>query len=282
MWCLILLNQNLQKQHNLGILNMKQIARQFKDAVKSGKKDPATDKPPTRKTEKVTASLKFKQDRLNRKAAEQQNHLAAEYEADSIRQTAEDYDQFELLLNSLDIDRKRLSGLAVGDKIKLQNDDLIPKYLPIAEQYVESGDSYRNLVLVEVIIMLMDCGRIPDAMGLVDCAMEQKQPMPERFKKTNLPTFIAEKVLDWTNVRIAKDEKHDPEFYQTFEIMLEDGWKVPRELTAKYHKLAGDIDLKEEHLDKALEHFTRAMEIDPSGSRCGTRIDKVKKKLAKS
>ena len=261
---------------------MKQIARLFKDSVRSGKKNPVSVKSSSMNTGIVTTSLKFKQNRLNIKAAEKQDQLAVEYEADSIRQTAEDYDHFELLLNSLEVDRKRLSGLSVGEKIRIMNDDLIPKYLPIVEQYVESGDSYRNLALVEVIIMLMDCGRIPDAMGLVECAMQQKQPMPERFKKTNLPTFIADKVINWTDIRIARDEDYDPEFSHTFEMILEDNWKIPRELTAKYHKLSGDIDLREDNLEKALEHFTRAMEIDPFGSRCGTRIDKIKKKMAKS
>ena len=211
----------------------------------------------------------------------QQDKLAEDYEADTIRQTAEDYDNFQLLLTSLETDLKRLSGLAPGDKDKLKESELIPKYLPACDEYLCQGLSYRNLVLTEVIIMLLDVGRIPDAMDLVWTAMEQKQPMPQRFKKANLPTFVAEKVYDWTNIQLAKDKDFEPEFTKTFETMEDDGWKVPREMIARFHKLSGDISEKNDDVQTALDHFIRAMEIDPNGAQCKTRIDKIKKKMAK-
>ncbi|WP_420588204.1 phage terminase small subunit [Bacterioplanoides sp.] len=227
----------------------------------------------------TSIAMQFKDAAVARKKAEKKDQLAAEYEADTIRQTAEDYDQFQLLVNSLETDLKRLSGLSPGDKDKLKQDELIPKYISVAQKYIEEGESYRNPVLVEVIIMMLDVGQIPEAMAFVDCAIEQKQPMPERFKKTNLPTFIADSVLHWANAQIARDKPHDPEFSQTFEAMVEDGWKVPRELIGKYHKLAGDVDLSNKQFKNALEHFTRAMEIDPVGSKCTTKINQIKKKL---
>ena len=63
--------------------------------------------------------------------------------------------------------------------------------------------------------------------------------------------------------------------------MIEDGWKVPRELIAKYHKLAGDIDMSNNQLEDAMEHFVRATEIDPVGAKCTTKINQIKKKLDK-
>ena len=227
----------------------------------------------------TSIAMQFKDAAIARKKTEKKDQLAAEYEADTIRQTAEDYDQFQLLVNSLETDLKRLSGLSPGDKDKLKQDELIPKYISVAQQYIEGEESYRNPVLVEVIIMMLDVWQIPEAMAFVDCAIEQKQPMPGRFKKMNLPTFVAEKVLNWANTQIARDKPHDPEFSQTFEAMIEDGWKVPRELIAKYHKLAGDIDLSNNQFKNALEHYTRAMEIDPVGSKCTTKINQIKKKL---
>lgn len=218
-----------------------------------------------------------------RMQAEQQNakqdKLAQSYEADSIRQTAEDYEQFQLLVNSMEQDMKRLSGLAPGDKDKLREKELIPKYLPIAEDYLEAGISYRNPVLVEMVIMLMDVGDIPKGLDLAFPAIDQKQPTPPRFKKTNLPTFVADKVLVWANAEIARGHSCDPQFSETFETMLEDNWKVPREVIAKYHKMAGDIELQNEQPEHALEHYVRATEIDPSGAKCSTKINQLKKKL---
>ncbi len=228
-----------------------------------------------------TIALQFKDRARKRAQAAKQDQLAADYEADTIRQAAEDYDQYQLTLNSLETDQKRLSGLAPGDKDHLKSNELIPKYLPYAQQYLDAGDSYRNLILVEVIIMLLDVAEIPEAMPFVEVATEQKQPMPQRFQKTNLPTFVADKVLVWAMAKIARGETHEPEFSATFEMMLEQSWKVPREVVAKYHKLAGDVDVKEVNPEHALEHYIRATEIDPVGAKCTTKINKLKKQLGR-
>ena len=255
------------------------IARQFKNAVKSGKKDPSSPLSAARKTEKVTTALNYKWNQIQKSNAEKKDQLAEDYESETIRQTAEDYDEFQLLVNSLETDLKKLSGLSPNDKNKQRQEFLIPKYIPEAQKYIDGKESYRNPVLVEVIIMLMDTGQIPEAMELIYCAIDQKQPMPERFKKSNLPTFIADSVLIWANAQIARDKPHDPEFSQIFESMIDDGWKVPRELVAKYHKLAGDVDMSNKQLKNALEHYVRATELDPVGSRCTTKINQIKKKL---
>ena len=224
-------------------------------------------------------ALQFKETMLAKKAVEQQNTLAESYEAETIRQTAEDYDQFQLLVNSMEQDMKQLSGLAPGDKNRIREKKLIPKYLPIAQNYLESDTSYRNPILVEVIIMLMDVGNIPEALVLAFPALEQKQPMPQRFQKVNLPTFVCDNVLSWANAQLARANSIEPLFSQVFEIMLEDNWKVPREVVAKFHKISGEVHLKNGNFENALEDFVRATEIDPAGAKCITKINQLKKKL---
>ncbi|WP_067585322.1 phage terminase small subunit [Endozoicomonas ascidiicola] len=224
-------------------------------------------------------ALQFKETMQAKKATAQQEKLAESYEAESIRQTAEDYEQFQLLVNAMEQDMKRLSGLAPGDKDKLREKELIPKYLPIAESYLAIGDSYRNPVLVEVIIMLMDVGQVPEGLELAFPALEQKQPMPQRFKKVNLPTFVCDNVLSWANAQMARGKSIEPYFSLVFETLLEDGWKIPREVVAKFHKVSGEVHLKNDELDHALEDFVRATEIDPSGAKCTTKINQLKKKL---
>lgn len=258
---------------------MQPIARQFKEAVKSGRKKAASLKPSGRKTEKVTTALNFKWDQIKKREAEKKDQLAEDYESETIRQTAEDYDEFQILVNSLETDLKKLSGLSPDDKNKQKQEFLIPKYISAVQQYIEDGESYRNPVLVEVIIMMLDTGQVTEAMDFMNCAMDQKQPMPERFKKTNLPTFIGDSVLNWANAQISRGNPHEPEFSEIFDAMVNDGWKVPRELIAKYHKLAGDVDMSNGELKSALEHFIRATEIDPVGAKCTTKINQLKKKL---
>lgn len=224
-------------------------------------------------------ALQFKETIKARKVTANQEKLAESYEAESIRQTAEDFEQFQLQVNALEQDLKKLAGLAPGEKDKLREKKLIPKYLPIAENYLASGDSYRNPILVEVIIMLMDLGRIPEGLELAFPALEQKQPMPPRFKKVNLPTFVCDNVLVWANGQLARKDDVEPWFSETFDTLLEDNWKIPREVVAKFHKTAGDIELKQNKLEEALEHFVRATEIDPTGAKCSTKINQLRKKL---
>ena len=224
-------------------------------------------------------ALQFREKMQAKQLNAQQDKLAESYEAESIRQTAEDYDQFQLLVNSMEQDMKQLSGLAPGDKDRVREEKLIPKFLPIAQNYLESGTSYRNPVLVEVIIMLMDVGSIPRALELAFPALEQKQPMPQRFQKTNLPTFVCDNVLTWANAQLARGNSIEPQFSQTFETMLEDNWKVPREVVAKFHKISGEVHLKNGNFENALEDFVRATEIDPAGAKCITKINQLKKKL---
>ena len=227
----------------------------------------------------TSIALQFKEAAMTKKLVSKKDQLAEDYESETIRQTAEDYDNYQLLVNSLETDLKKLSGLSPDDKNKQKQEFLIPKYISAVQKYIGDGESYRNPVFVEVIIMLLDTGQVPEAMEFIHCAMEQKQPMPERFKKSNLPTFIADSVLSWANIQIARDKPHDPEFSETFDAMVNDGWKVPRELVAKYHKLAGDVDMSKGELKSALEHFIRATEIDPVGAKCTTKINQLKKKL---
>lgn len=224
-------------------------------------------------------ALQFKETMTAKKINEQQEKLAESYESESIRQTAEDYEQFQLLVNALEQDMKQLSGLAPGDKNRIREEKLIPKYLPIATNYLESGESYRNPLLVEVIIMLLDVGLIPEALPLVFPALEQKQPMPQRFKKVNLPTFVCDNVLNWASAQLARGKTIEPDFSEVFETLLADNWKVPREVVAKFHKLCGDIHLTAGNLEDALDDFVRATEIDPTGAKCTTKINQIKKKL---
>lgn len=226
-------------------------------------------------------AIQFKKAMKEKNDSDRMGGLSESYEADSIRQAADDYDQFQLLVNSMEVDLRRLSGLSHSERDKLKAADLIPKYQPIALDYLESGDSYRNPVLVEVIIMMMDIGDIPAALELALPAVEQKQPMPRRFKKTNLPTFIADNVIAWSNAQLARDKKIEPCFSNTFEAMMDDGWKVPREVVAKFHKIAAEVAMKDGQLEQALEHFIRASEIDPSGAKCATKIAQLKKKLGR-
>ncbi len=227
-------------------------------------------------------AIRFKESMKASAESDRMKGLLDASEAEEIRRTSEDYDKFQLVVSSMDRDLKRMSKMSHSERDKLKSSELIPKYKPIALDYLKSGSCYRNPILVEVIIMMMDIGDIPEALELALPAVEQKQPMPKRFKKANLPTFIGDNMIVWATARLARDKDIEPYFSDVFSAMTEDGWMVPREVISKFFKIAGDYALKEKRLKEALDNFITAFEIDPKASKCITKITQLKKELERA
>lgn len=204
---------------------------------------------------------------------------------ETITATATEYDQFQLLLDSLDKDVARLHGLGIEEKNRIRSEELIPKYLPYCKEYmlkVEDGEQpYKNPVLVQVVIWLFDIGEIHAALQWAYFAIEQKQPLPERFKRKDLNTFVADAVLEWCEQQENSGGSIEPYFSQVFQRLIDDNWPMPDALRSKYFKKAGDLARDKGESQQALEHYNRAVKLDPKGAKCKTRIAGVKKELEK-
>lgn len=232
-----------------------------------------------------TIALQYKARQLAIKKALASKEQAAQVEADTIQQTAEDYENFQILCDAMETDLKKLSGKPQLERNKIREKELIPKYLKAMDDYFINGDEYRNPVLVELVIMLLDCGinnrdLMAQGVEMALIAIDQKQPMAKRFK-SNLPTFVADQVFTWANAEIARDQDPEPEFSDVFNAMINDGWPVPREVLSKYYKLFGDIFHASGELEKSLNAFLQASTIDPAGAKVKTKIDMIRKKLEK-
>ncbi len=185
-----------------------------------------------------------------------------------------------LMEAGLDIDLERLSALpGMASRQDLKRTELLPKYQEYVQRYVESGLKFPNRVLVQVMVWLFDTAQFEDALELADIAIAQAQQMPERFKRRDIQTFVADAVCEW-----AYDEyqaKRSPEPYLSDLLPRVDGeWDLPEQIPAKYHKLIGIRALEAQEWTKAIEHLERATALYPKVG-VGTRIENARKALNK-
>lgn len=189
-----------------------------------------------------------------------------------------------LMEASLDQDLARLSDMSGRNAARqdLKRDELLPKYDDYIQRYLESGLVFPNRVLVHVVIWLFDTAQLDDALALADIAIEQKQVMPEDFKRRDIQTFVADAVYEW-----AYDEYkagRSPEPYLSDLVHRVDGeWDVPEQVQAKYHKLIGIRAMEAEPKEwaTAVMHLERANELYPKCG-VGVRIDNCRKALRKA
>ncbi|POG04529.1 terminase [Pseudomonas putida] len=185
-----------------------------------------------------------------------------------------------LMETSLDEDLARLSqiqGLATRQDLK--RNELLPKYQDYVRRYVESGLVMPNRVLVQVMVWLFDTVQFEDALELADIAIAQDQKMPERFKRRDIQTFVADAICEWAYEEYKA--QRSPEPYLSDLLPRVDGeWDLPEQIPAKYHKLIGIRAQEAKEWTTALHHLERAQQLY---SKVGvdTRIENCRKALRK-
>ena len=148
-----------------------------------------------------------------------------------------------LQLVELENDLKRLKSIdPIADKVKLKRDDLLPKWLPLVDEYlakVANGEpTYENPLFSHCIVWLFDIGDFDSGLRYGLRAIELGQPLPKNFKRRQFPTFIADKVFDWAEGEAELGNSIDPYFSDVFKKVTGE-WKLHEAVTAKFYKLAG-------------------------------------------
>ncbi|AIS15514.1 terminase [Pseudomonas chlororaphis subsp. aurantiaca] len=181
---------------------------------------------------------------------------------------------------ALDQDLDRLSAIqGLATRQDLKRNELLPKYQEYVQRYVESDQVFANRVLVQVMVWLFDTAQFSDALELADIAIAQGQQMPERFKRRDIQTFVADAICEW-----AYDEykaNRSPEPYLSDLLPRVDGeWQLTEQIPAKYHKLIGIRAQEAKEWATALKHLERAQQLY---SKVGvdTRIENCRKALKK-
>jgi hypothetical protein len=185
----------------------------------------------------------------------------------------------KLMEDALAQDLERVSAINSRElRQQLKRDELLPKYLDYVQRYRDSGLSFPNSVVMQVLVWLFDTVQFEAGLDLANFAMEQNQPMPERFKR-DVPTFVADAVIEWAEAE--QKAGRSPEPYVSDLLPRVDGdWELTEQIPAKYHKLLGIRALDAREWAKAITHFERATQLH-DGIGVGTRLEGARKALAK-
>jgi hypothetical protein len=186
----------------------------------------------------------------------------------------------KLMMAGLDADLVRLKAIPnLAGKQDLKRTELLPKYQEYIQRYIESGQVMQNPVLVQVMVWLFDTTQFDDAMELAEIAMAQGQLMPERFKRRDIQTFVADAVGDWAYAEYGAGRSPEP--YLSDLLNRVDGeWTLPEQIPSKFHKLIGIRAMDDQQWAVALKHLERATELYPQAG-CKTRIDKCRLALSR-
>jgi hypothetical protein len=185
-----------------------------------------------------------------------------------------------LMEASLDQDLQRLSDIkGLAGRQALKREELLPKYQDFIQRYMDSGLVMPNRVLVQVMVWLFDTEQFEDGLTLADFAIGQGQEMPERFKRRDVQTFVADAVIDWAYAEY--NAQRSPEPYLSDLLPRVDGeWELTEQIPSKYHKLIGMRAMEAEQWETALQHLERSTELYAKAGN-ETRIAKCRKAIAK-
>ena len=185
-----------------------------------------------------------------------------------------------LMEASLDQDLQRLSDIkGLAGRQALKREELLPKYQDFIQRYMDSGLVMPNRVLVQVMVWLFDTEQFEDGLALADFAIGQGQEMPERFKRRDVQTFVADAVIDWAYAEY--NAQRSPEPYLSDLLPRVDGeWELTEQIPSKYHKLIGMRAMEAEQWETALQHLERSTELYAKAGN-ETRIVKCRKALNK-
>ncbi len=196
----------------------------------------------------------------------------------AIENSVKDYGEFELLKMSLETDVRASKDVPRGAaRDELRDKTLLPRYLPHVHAYVESGEEYANPVLVQVMLWLFDAGRLEQALPVAELAISQGQQMPNDFKR-DLPTFVADAVLEWAEGEYKGGRAIEPYFSRVFTQL--ENWVIPDVVLMKYNKFAGKAAYDNGDYSLAVSLLSTADQLSTSSNpaQVSTLLAKAKKK----
>ena len=198
-----------------------------------------------------------------------------EKQEEAVQHLAEDQEKYNLLALSMQKDLARVSSLPQGRvRNEFKRDELIPKYRPYVDAYIALEEVYRNEILTQVMIWAFDAGDIHYALELAEKALEEKQPMPKRFKRTTI-AYISDAFLEWAKTQYAMGDSVQPYFEQMFDKVME--WPIHDEIKMKYCKFAGELMESKGENGKAYMLYEKAYKLCPLKAKVKTKLDKLSK-----
>lgn len=195
----------------------------------------------------------------------------------TINKLASENGKFQLLLQSIENDCKRISDLPKGQARTELKRELLKVYLPVCDAYIAGDEEYTNPALTRVLIWLFDVGEIDKALSYAAVAIAQDQPLPERFNR-DIKTYVADAFLEWAEVQLKSGHSVEPYFSAMLIDVLE--WPVHEPIKLKYLRLAAKLAYAAEDFDAALDLCNKAEAINITEAKVKTLKKDVEKAIA--
>ncbi|WOZ76053.1 phage terminase small subunit [Kosakonia sacchari] len=162
------------------------------------------------------------------------------------RRAIETMESLHMQMQMLDQDVAYVRSLpTIADRVAYKRDELLPRWKPTIDAYLEGGHAYENPVFAWYVVWLFDAGELDEGLRLADIAIAQQQPTPENIK-SRFPVFVADTVMAWAENTAAAGESVEPYFSQVFEKVTQH-WRLHEEITAKWFKFAGLYLLRDDN-----------------------------------
>lgn len=195
----------------------------------------------------------------------------------TIQKLTSDKARFELLLTALENDCNRISALPKGGARTELKRELLKTWLPVINAYLAGSEIYQNIALTQVMVWCFDTGDINEALRLADAAIEQQQPMPERYKR-NVKTYVADAFLDWVREQQVNGGAIEPYFSRMYDLAM--SWSIHDDIKLKYVRLAALQAKDAGDPEKALELCKQAEAIDARKAQVKTLKAELNKAIA--
>lgn len=159
-----------------------------------------------------------------------------------------------------DVARMRASTETREDRTAMKRDELLPKWRPTAQAYLDSGAVHANPVFVYCTIWLFDVGEYSAALDWADIAIAQNQKTPENFS-SSFAAFTADTLMAWAQDQLALGYSVEPYFSRVFANVREH-WRVHEEIKAKWFKFAAYLQLSDDSGRPALSAITDVARLE--------------------
>ncbi|MEH0833303.1 phage terminase small subunit [Pectobacterium cacticida] len=151
-----------------------------------------------------------------------------------------------LQIRALEKDIERLRRLPMtSDRVDMKRRELLPRWLPTVQAYLDSGEVYQHPIFSYCVIWLFDVDEFDQALDWADIAIAQGQRTPDNIKRS-FPAFVADAVLAWAELTADSGQSVEPYFSRTF-INVAQHWRLHEEITAKWFKFAGLLLLRDDN-----------------------------------
>ncbi|HGO5809546.1 TPA: terminase endonuclease subunit [Mannheimia haemolytica] len=193
------------------------------------------------------------------------------------RENLEGLQGYDLVLAQLKAHQRQLKKIqSIERKIEFKRNNF-EQYRPWVEGSLAKGSGVQDTVITTMLIWSIDIGDYPTALAIAQYVLMHDLAMPEQFERTPATALVEELAEAAKKARDQKQPFEAAVLKQANDLTAE--FDMPDPVRAKLLRELGEL-IQEAEPQTALEHYQRAIALDPQCGAKGLR-DKLEKQLAK-